>query len=398
MDNKIKCAIVQVLRDIITEDNTTQISDDVELVDIGLDSIRFIQFIVELENKFEIEVFDSDLLYSNFSTLNKIYETLDKYFVSSTESKLIKCVITDCDGVLWEGIAGEGDSDRSNLTQCNVDTQRTLKSLRDYGIYLCICSKNSQENIKKMLDSETPLDLSDFAILEWETTDKSSSVKHILRMLHLSPENVVFVDDSLYECGLISAIYPEMTVVFVGDCQLSLSTELSRLFKNLPNKPIDRTELYRQQKEREKIRLYAKSIEEYNQQLQTQVVCSLATREDASRIAELSQRTNRFNASNIRYSEKEIKDLIDDNIYNVYALTAMDIYGDMGLVAAAIVCNDVIQNFMVSCRVFGRGFENVLIEKIKSNQMQPLKGLYQRTSQNSNCRMFYQNVDVEVIE
>ena len=91
-------------------------------------------------------------------------------------------------------------------------------------------------------------------------------------------------------------------------------------------------------------------------------------------------------------------DLIDRDTHKVYALTATDIYGDMGLVAAAIVCDDVIENFMVSCRVFGRGFENVLMEKIKSKQVRALKGLCQRTTQNSNCQVFYQNVDVEVIE
>ena len=398
MDSTIKHEILQMLQDVIAEENITRIADDAELANIGLDSIRFVQFIVKLESKFEIEVFDSDLLFSNFSTLQKIYETLDKYFGPSTESKLIKCVITDCDGVLWDGIAGEEANDQSIMTQYNVETQRALKFLRNHGIYLCICSKNSQENIENMLDLETPLAVSDISILQCETPDKASSVEYILQVLNLSPDNVAFVDDSLYECGLISAIFPRMTVVYAGDFKEHLAAEILSLFENLPNQPIDRTELYRQQKEREKIRIDAKSVEDYNCQLQTEIDCFFANSEDASRIAELSQRTNRFNASNIRYTEKEIMDLIDRDSHKVYALTATDIYGDMGLVAAAIVCDDVIENFMVSCRVFGRGFENILIEKIKSNQMHPLKGLYQRTTQNSNCQVFYQNVDVEVIE
>ena len=52
-----------MLQDVTEEDNTTRIADDVKLANIGLDSIRFIQFIVKLENKFDIEVFDSDLLF-----------------------------------------------------------------------------------------------------------------------------------------------------------------------------------------------------------------------------------------------------------------------------------------------------------------------------------------------
>ena len=297
MESTIKYEILQILKDVIAEDNTTQISDDVELANLGLDSIRFIQFIVKLENKFDIEVFDSDLLFPNFSTLQKIYETLDKYFVSTAEPKLIKCVITDCDGVLWDGIAGEAANDQSIMTQYNVENQRALKFLRDHGIYLCICSKNSQDNIESMLDLETPLTASDISILQCETTDKASSVEYILQALNLSPDNVAFVDDSLYECGLISAIFPRMTVVYAGDFKEHLAAEILSLFENLPNQPIDRTELYRQQKEREKIRIDAKSVEDYNCQLQTEIDCFFANSEDASRIAELSQQTNRFIAT-----------------------------------------------------------------------------------------------------
>lgn len=73
---------------------------DTILSEIGLDSIRFIEFIVVLEVKYDIEVYNSDLILSNFSTLETIFETIDKYFHDESMQKLYKCIITNCDGVL----------------------------------------------------------------------------------------------------------------------------------------------------------------------------------------------------------------------------------------------------------------------------------------------------------
>ena len=38
------------------------------LMDLGLTSLKLISFIVELEELFGIEIYDSDLLFENFST------------------------------------------------------------------------------------------------------------------------------------------------------------------------------------------------------------------------------------------------------------------------------------------------------------------------------------------
>ena len=57
----------------------TQLSKDTPLINIGFKSIHFIRFIISVEEEFNIEILDSDLLLSNFDTLEKIYITLTKY-------------------------------------------------------------------------------------------------------------------------------------------------------------------------------------------------------------------------------------------------------------------------------------------------------------------------------
>ena len=87
-----------------------------------------------------------------------------------------------------------------------------------------------------------------------------------------------------------------------------------------------------------------------------------------------------------------------DDHYRIYALSASDIYGDMGIVGAAVVrinaSEYIINSFFLSCRVFDRNFEELLLNKIKSDcSTQPL-GIYKQTSQNKRFLEFYPKHDV----
>lgn len=44
--------------------------------DLGYDSIRFIELIVDIENKFQIELDDELLIMNNFSTISKIIDNI----------------------------------------------------------------------------------------------------------------------------------------------------------------------------------------------------------------------------------------------------------------------------------------------------------------------------------
>lgn len=66
--------------------NETEISDELygnNLVEMGLDSIRFIQCIVSLEEAFECEIPDDKLFFEKMNTINKMYDVL----LSIDESK-----------------------------------------------------------------------------------------------------------------------------------------------------------------------------------------------------------------------------------------------------------------------------------------------------------------------
>ena len=365
---------------------TEEITDEIPLSDLGYDSLKFISTVVEIESKYNIEVLDSDLLPDNFKDVSSICETLKKYF--EDKQKLYKCVITDCDGVLWHGISGESSDDHAYTDESTNEFCKLLRDLREKGVLLAVCSKNDRANIDFML-SLTSVNPDDFAIIEADTPDKSDSISYILNEFGFSADNAVYIDDSSAEIEYVRSRIPEITVI-KADYSENLTEKLSEMFSNLPADSIDRTAKFREQKEREKVHRNTNSPEEYNRILETKIICDKAVKGDSLRLSELSQRANRFNLTGARYTEGEIINMLSDRDYSVYNLSTEDKFGDMGLVAMAVVHGNVIESFIMSCRVFGRGFEKKLLNKIESDKGNII-GLYHPTGKNDYCKDFYKD-------
>ena len=100
------------------------LSDNAPLTDLGFDSLKYIEFVVAVEEKYGIEILDSDLLSEKFETPAALFQTLGKYFETSVY--VYKCVVCDCDGVLWKGVAGESGSDAAYADACGTKKQRCL--------------------------------------------------------------------------------------------------------------------------------------------------------------------------------------------------------------------------------------------------------------------------------
>lgn len=363
------------------------IHDDTPLAELGYDSLKFIASVVEIESKYGIEVFDSDLVEDNFKCIDAICETLKKYF-DNKPPKLFKCVITDCDGVLWHGVSGEDGDDHAHPDADTNGLCTLLHTLRKKGVLLAICSKNELANIEKML-AATPLCIDDFAIAEADISDKADSVSFILNEFGFSADNAVFIDDSAAELEFVKVKHPELTVI-KADYTDSFADTIADMFAALPEADaIDRTAQFREQKEREKVHRKSSTPEEYNAVLETNITCVKADINDSARLSELSQRANRFNLTGARYSAEEAANMLKSDDCSIYKLCAADKFGDMGLVAMAVIRRNTIECFIMSCRVFGRGFENIMIDKIKSDYGENVIGLYHPTGKNDYCKDFY---------
>ena len=369
---------------------------DLSLTEIGMTSLSFISFIVQLEQELNIEVLDSDLIFENFSTLRKLYKTLSKY-LSNEEIPIKKVLVLDADNVLWKGISGEEPLIIDNAVK---KLQSLLLSFYERGVLLCLCSKNQTELIEEaFLMPQMQLKKEHFAVFLANRQDKASNLQTIASELNLSTDSFVFVDDSDYELGFIGLNFPEVECVKVdysaGD---SFYQTLSKLFSGVQaTSGLNRTQLYREQKEREKEKHRFTSVQKYNASLQTETLCHCATEEECERLAELSIRTHQFNLSGKQYAQDELKAMIVNPDYTVLSLSVKDKYGDMGIVGMAVIRQTTIEAFMLSCRVFDRDLEYVLLNEIKARVDAPLCGVYIPTNKNQAVANFYESHGVEVL-
>lgn len=361
----------------------------INIKDLGLDSLKFIQMVVRFEEEFGVEVYDSDLVMSNFQTVDALLQTLQKYLPDGTLKKVLIC---DCDNVLWNGIAGE---ENIFVDEKKIQFQNVLLELYNNGILLCLCSRNLQESIDQAFaDLRMPLKKENIVRSKINLENKANNIRAISNELNLSTSSFVFVDDSDYELGLVNTLLPEVKTVKANYGDMTFLDEIQSLFGKQSLQNINRTQLYIQQKEREKAKAFVSSVEEYNDSLETEQTIAVDDITQAERIAELSQRTNQFNLSGKRYDKDLIVRIIESKDQHILSLSVRDKYGEMGIVGAAVVSNIkesiVIESFFLSCRAFDREFETVLINEIKKySENKPLYGIYIPTDKNTRYADFY---------
>lgn len=390
-------AIFEILSDITekSREDIMHFSKDQSLLDLGLDSIKFIQFVVAVEERFQIEIHDSDLLFSKFETIEKLFSTLEKYFEKPVLKKVLVC---DCDNVLWHGVAGEEEVFLDNDV---LSLQKAVVNLYDNGVLICLCSKNEKTNFESAFDSlDMALKKEQIAIFKINFQDKATNIKEISEELNLSLDSFVFLDDSDYELGLVSALLPEVCTLKADYEDPVFIQNLEKLFAQNASS-LDRTKLYKEQKEREKEKIRFTTVAEYNSSLETKITFRRNDAEAARRIAELTQRTNQFNLSGSRYTEQEILNMIKDGDSDILTLSVSDKYGDMGIVGAVIYEKRkefiLIRSFYLSCRAFGRGFEKQMVNEIKKLGKQ-VYGVYNETDKNKKHKSFYENNGVRLYE
>jgi FkbH-like protein len=125
-------------------------------------------------------------------------------------------------------------------------------------------------------------------------------------------------------------------------------------------------------------------------QIELTVECDNAG--NLARLHQMSQKTNQFNLTTIRYTESELKERILSRDYSVWNAWYRDKFGDEGIVAMAVVSNKEprLESFVMSCRVIGRGIEFALLGSICRELMargeRSLTAEYRETAKNGPCK------------
>ena len=126
-----------------------------------------------------------------------------KRMSSSTRLMSPKCIILDCDNVLWGGVVGEDGIEGIELGSEGIGLryqkfQRIILNLYLTGTIVALCSKNDYVDVKQVFQLHTGM------ILKWNnivTTkinwlSKVENIIGILEELGIEEKDVLFVDDS----------------------------------------------------------------------------------------------------------------------------------------------------------------------------------------------------------
>jgi acyl carrier protein len=99
----------------------------------------------------------------------------------------------------------------------------------------------------------------------------------------------------------------------------------------------------------------AASLGHFYETLQLQVDVHRLHPHELPRAAQITQRTNQFNFTTRRRTEAELAGL------PVYSVHVKDRFGDYGFTGLLVIQDGIVDTFLLSCRVLGRGVEHAVV-------------------------------------
>jgi FkbH-like protein len=322
--------------------------------------------------------------------------------------KARKCLVLDCDNVLWGGVIGEDGLDGIKLGQshpgsCYRDFQRRALALSQRGVILALVSKNNEADVWEVFDKHPDMVLKREHISAWriDWANKADNLRALAAQLNIGLDSLVFIDDSPFEVELVRAELPMVAVLAASVEAPAGNVDLlarCSLFDTVSLSEEDRRRgaLYRADSERVSSRTAFADLDAYLRSLEMRLDIAQAQPFDIPRLSQLTQRTNQFNLTTRRYSEDDIRALAATA--TIFSLSVADRFGDMGLVGCAILkleenCDALLDTLLMSCRVLGRRVEDaflaVLAEQARAAGAKRLIGAYRPTAKNGQVANFY---------
>lgn len=360
-------------------------------------------------------VFDSKMYHLGKLVISAeylpIFAKIVTDIIKSIIGRNIKCIVLDLDNTLWGGIVSETGVEKIEIGALGkghafTDFQIWLKELKKRGILLAVCSKND-ENVAKAPFLEHPemvLKLDDFVFFIANWNDKVSNIQQIQKALNIGIDSFVFIDDNPFERELVRTMLPGVIVPELPEDPAEYVEYLKEmnLFETTAysNEDAARTKQYQTEEKRKNLRDSVKTYDEYLKSLEMIAEMKPFDEFQVPRISQLTNRSNQFNLRTIRYSEKEIQDIIADPSRIGLYVTLKDKFGDYGLIGVLILNRKdertlFIDTWLMSCRVLKRGVEEYIINKLvqlaKDAGVSDLMGEYVKTPKNSMVKDVYEN-------
>jgi FkbH-like protein/FkbM family methyltransferase len=284
-----------------------------------------------------------------------------------------KVIVLDCDNTLWQGACGEEGPLGVAVTPAHRALHEFMIRQEAAGLLLCLCSKNSEADVWAVFQQHPGMALKREHLAAWRINwaPKSDNLRSLARELNLGLESIIFLDDNPVECAEVHAKCPEVLALQLPSDPDNLPRFLDHTwaFDHLRITEEDRTRTQRvlENVQRERYRRQVSTLKDFIDGLQLQVALFEPTRDQISRVSQLTLRTNQFNFTTIRRSESDVIRYLEKVTGHCLAAKVSDRFGDYGMVGLLFyhVNGDRydVDTFLLSCRVLGRGVEHQILAK-----------------------------------
>ncbi|MCA2265757.1 HAD-IIIC family phosphatase [Mycobacterium marseillense] len=335
------------------------------------------------------------------------------------DSYFYKVVALDCDNTLWGGIVGE-----DGLTGIGLDpydypgnvfwtVQQQLRQLESSGVLLCLCTKNNAADVDEVFATHPNAVLKDehFAAKRVNWEPKVANLQALAKELNLGAESFIFIDDSVFELEAVRTQLPQVRVFQVPK-KLSDYPAMLRdvaalcVAGGVISESESKTRHYRQLAESSAAQANFANQEDYLRSLDLEVRIYRDAREQIPRIAELTQKSNQFNLTTRRYTPGEVVALMDRADSTVYSFEVSDRFGKCGVTGVIVVDftseHAVVDAFLMSCRVIGRGVEfavwRAVLEDSRIHGKRALSASYLPTAKNTQVADFFDRLGLSKVE
>jgi amino acid adenylation domain-containing protein/FkbH-like protein len=293
--------------------------------------------------------------------------------IFSLRSAPRKVIVLDCDNTLWKGVCGE-----EGPTGVLVDAPR--RALQEFmlqqieaGMLICLCSKNAEEDVQAVFAQNTGMALreKDIAARRVNWNPKSQNLRELAAELQLGLDSFVLVDDNPIECAEVEAQCPEVLTLLLPQNAEEIPGFLRSVWAfdhwKITSEDARRTEMYRQNAEREQIRKQASTLDDFLAGLELKLDIHPMQESDLARVSQLTERTNQFNFTTIRRTEAEVHQFLDSG-GQCLVVNLSDRFGDYGLVGVILYSLEeaalAIDTLLLSCRALGRRVENNMLSRL----------------------------------
>ena len=317
------------------------------------------------------------------ATLNPAFADMVGRLLGAVRGKARKCLVLDLDNTIWGGVIGDDGMEGIKIGQGSargeafLTVQRIALDLRDRGVMLAVCSKNTDEVARGPFRKHPDMLLreKDISVFQANWLDKPSNIEAIAKTLNIGLDALVFLDDNPAERGQVRAALPSVAVPELpSDANLYARTlSAAGYFEatTFSKEDLLRAESYASDAQRADVMTKSRNLGDYLTALEMELTVAPFDRQGRQRIAQLINKTNQFNLTTRRYTESEVAAMEADPVIHTLQVRLRDKFGDLGMIAV-IICKPEaaatptwhVDTWLMSCRVLGRKVEEAMLAEL----------------------------------